>query len=212
MWWTRNLKLRVCVPLQEQSRYETTENQSQNQFYRLHQSIGWIASMIQETETEFGRIVIIASNVQLFYRIVEHIVSQTNIFRCLTTSLIMIGRYVRAERSERTEAISCYRNRSWTKIANIWKWRTVKLISVGSRFSLTPFPFSHLHAYVVVFGTRVTQKSDASPVKFVSATRRCWCTSITPDRRTLMEKYTNNVLSIKSYAVVLHSFMDLTFF
>lgn len=70
--------------------------------------------MIQEAVAEFCGIKVIATNVQLFDRIVEHIVGETDVFRCWSTSFVAIGWQVGTEAAvQRTQTVANDRGRSY---------------------------------------------------------------------------------------------------
>lgn len=115
--------------------------------------------MIQEAETVFGLVEMVAPNVQLIDRIVEHVVGQLLVFGRRPAALVMVGRLIGAERPKRAEAVACDRH-------------------------LGAFAFRHLDADVVVLRTRVAPVADAAPVEVVRTAGRCRCAAVAPDGRT----------------------------
>lgn len=69
--------------------------------------------MIEEAEAEFGIVVIVATDIQLLDRIVEHIVGQFDVLDGRSAAFVVVGRQIGAEGAERAQAIAGDRDRSY---------------------------------------------------------------------------------------------------
>lgn len=150
--------------------------------------------MIEEAIAIFDWVEVVSTNIQFFDGVIEDVMSQANVFCCLPTTFISIGRQVCAistVNGAQTISYNCYRTyRKW--IITIISELSNVLGFVKLNIKPTAFLFSDFNTNIVVFWTLFAPITDSPPMKILSASWSCWCTAIAPNSFTWKKQLDSN--------------------